>query len=110
VYVLEIGLVVSLTFRWLDFFLTARFHVATLRVAGDAATNFAFLALLLLLLITLGLLVTRQPRAGLTALHAFIFLLWFVFTPARLGSTVPVAMNRPNQAMERTADRRTLHF
>src|ERR1700704_5395448 len=86
VHVLEIGLVISLAFRWLEFFLSFRFHVSLFTAAGDVAASFSFLALLLLLLLTLGLVITRQPRALATALYTLVFILRFVVTPARLGN------------------------
>jgi len=87
VRVLEISLVIAFAVRWLDIFVSNRYGTEPFRVVGDVAASFSFLALLLLLPLSLSLLVTRQPRGLATVLRTLLYIMVFTLTPFRLGSS-----------------------
>ena len=108
--VLEIATIAALLFRWLALFVAVRYRSEIAGSAIDVAANFAFLAILLLLLNALWLLLTRQARSVSVALRTLAYVVFWILGPLRLGGLQARIAQRPNRAMELTASRRDNRF
>jgi hypothetical protein len=89
VRVLEISIIAALALRWFDATLGFWYKITLPRPAYDAALNFSFLVIVLLLLATLWLLFTRQPPAWAIAMRTSIYIVAFFLSPSRLGVSPP---------------------
>jgi hypothetical protein len=104
---LEAATITALVSRWIALFVMVRYRAGAAGSALDVASNFAFLAILLLLLSDLWLLLTHQRRGVFLTLRTFLYILAIMIGPYRLGGSPSEAAQRPNQAMQLTASRRT---